>query len=85
MRIRLDRPEIIDRDDLEIGAAGFHDKAQHIAPDAAKSVDRHSHGHEGLLIGAGLSGSIDSIRPALSTRSWVAPGELAGPASRNEY
>ena len=39
MRIGLDRPEIVDADDLDVLAAGFGDRAQHVAADAAESVD----------------------------------------------
>ena len=37
--IGLDRAEIVDGHDLDIGTAGFDDGAQDIAADAAKTVD----------------------------------------------
>jgi hypothetical protein len=45
MRIGLDRAEIVDRDDFDVGAAGFVDRAQHVAADAAKTVDGNFHSH----------------------------------------
>ena len=40
VRVGLDRAEIVDGDDLDVGAAAFDDGAQHVAADAAKAVDR---------------------------------------------
>ena len=39
MRVGLDRPEIVDADDLDILAPAFGDRAQHKAADAAEAVD----------------------------------------------
>ena len=39
MGVGLDRAEIVDADNLDIGAAGFGDGPQHVAADAAKAVD----------------------------------------------
>ena len=39
MRIGLDRGEIVDADDLDIGAPRFGDGTQHVAADAAEPVD----------------------------------------------
>ena len=39
VRVGLDGAEIVDRDDLDIGAAGLDDGAQDDAADAAKPVD----------------------------------------------
>ena len=39
MRIGLDRREIVDGDDLDVPAVCFDDGAQHVAADAAESVD----------------------------------------------
>jgi hypothetical protein len=39
MRIGFHRAEIVDRDDLNVGAARFHDGAENIAANAAKTVD----------------------------------------------
>ena len=50
MRVGLDRPEIVDRDDFDVLAAGFHDGAQHVAPDAAETVDRHPYRHRKILL-----------------------------------
>ena len=43
--VGLDRPEIVDGDDFDILAAALDDGAQHIAPNAAKSIDRDLHCH----------------------------------------
>ena len=48
MGVGLDGAEIVDRHDLEVGAAGLDDIAQHVAPDASESVDRHSQSHGSL-------------------------------------
>ena len=45
MRVGLDRPEIVDGNDVDVLAAGFIDGAHDIAADAAKSVDGNSDGH----------------------------------------
>jgi hypothetical protein len=42
MRVGLYRSEIVDADDLDIAAARFHDRAQHVAPNAAESIDAHT-------------------------------------------
>ena len=39
MRVGLDRREVVDGDDLDILAPGFHDGAQDVAADAAEPVD----------------------------------------------
>ena len=43
--VGLDRAEIVDADDLDILAARLGDGAQHVAADAAKSVDRDANCH----------------------------------------
>src|SRR5262249_17418624 len=45
VRIGFNRPEIVERDDLDILAAGLRDGAQNVAADAAKSVDGDPDGH----------------------------------------
>jgi hypothetical protein len=40
MGVGLDRAEIVDGDDLDVGALGLIDRPQHVAANAAKSVDR---------------------------------------------
>ncbi len=45
MRIGFDRSEIIDGDDLDVGAFGFGDGAHDIAADAAKAIDGDPNGH----------------------------------------
>jgi hypothetical protein len=49
MRIGLDRAEVVDGDDFDVGAAGFDDGAEHVAADAAKTVDGNFHSHFGSL------------------------------------
>jgi hypothetical protein len=39
MGVGLDRAEVVNADHLDVPAAGFGDGPQHIAADAAKSVD----------------------------------------------
>ena len=45
MRVGLDRAEIVDRDDLDILAAGLVDGAQDVAADASEPVDGNLHRH----------------------------------------
>ena len=45
MRVGLNRPEVVDGDDLDVLAAGFDDGAQNVAADAAESVDPDPDGH----------------------------------------
>ena len=45
MGVGLDGTEIVDGDNLDVGAAGFHDRPQDVAPDASKTVDRNLHCH----------------------------------------
>jgi hypothetical protein len=40
MRVGFDWAKIVESDDLDIGAAGFHNGAQDIAPNAPETVDR---------------------------------------------
>ena len=39
------RAEIVDRDHLDVGAAGLDDPAQHVPPDPAEAVDRNLDSH----------------------------------------
>ena len=45
MRVGLDRAEIVDADHFDVGAAGFGDGAQHVAADAAESIDGNPDHH----------------------------------------
>ena len=45
--VRLDGAEIVDRHDFNVVATTLDDRAQHIATDAAETVDRHLHCHSG--------------------------------------
>jgi hypothetical protein len=45
MGVGLDRPQIVQRHNLDIGPPGLDDGPQHIAPDAPKAVDRDLHCH----------------------------------------
>ena len=45
--VRLDRAEIVDGHDFNVVAPTLDDCAQHIATDAAETVDRHLHCHYG--------------------------------------
>ena len=49
MRVGFHRPQIVDRDHLNIGATGFDDRAQDIAADPSESVDGNFDGHGGLF------------------------------------
>ena len=49
--VGLDRAEIVDRHDLDVLAAGLHDRAQHVAPDAPETVDSNPNCHDTLLYG----------------------------------
>ena len=46
VRVGGDRPEIVDRDDFDVRAAGFMDRAQNVPANAPEPVDRHLHAHE---------------------------------------
>ena len=48
--VGLDRAEIVDRHDLDIGATGFDDAAKHVAANAAEPVDGDFDGHVGSPI-----------------------------------
>src|SRR5690349_12101679 len=50
MGVGRDRAEIVDADHLDIRAAGLGDGAQHVAADAAKSVDRDANCHGSFLL-----------------------------------
>jgi hypothetical protein len=43
--VGLDRAEVVDGNDLDIGAAGFDDCSQHVAADAAETVDGNLDSH----------------------------------------
>jgi hypothetical protein len=43
--VGLDRAEIVDGDDFDVGASGFVDGAHDVAADTAKSVDGNFEGH----------------------------------------
>ena len=45
MRVGLDRAEIVDADDLDVGAPGLGDGAQDVAADAAEPVDGYADCH----------------------------------------
>jgi hypothetical protein len=50
VRIGLDRGEIVDGDDLDVGALRFDDGAQNVAANTPEPVDRHLHGHVSLQL-----------------------------------
>ena len=50
MGVGLDRTEIVDRHDFDVLAAGFDDRAQDVAADAAEAVDRDPDGHVQSLL-----------------------------------
>ena len=52
MGVGLDRAEVVEADHLDILAAGLGDSPEHIAADAAKSVDRDPDCHSILLKGS---------------------------------
>ena len=56
MGIGLDRSQIIDRNDLDIAPARFHDRPQHQPPDTAKAVygNTQSHGLAPERLSGGL-------------------------------
>ncbi|MDN3712212.1 hypothetical protein QWZ10_11130 [Paracoccus cavernae] len=45
MRVGLDRAEIVDRDDLDIGPARFHNRAKHVATNTSEAVDCYLNSH----------------------------------------
>jgi hypothetical protein len=49
MRVGLHWAEIVDRHDLDIGAAGFDKATQGVAADAPESVDGQFECHDSLL------------------------------------
>src|SRR5688572_16467900 len=52
VRIRGDRPEIVDGYDLNVGAAGFYDCSQDITANPAKPVYGDAHGHQFSPLGS---------------------------------
>ena len=78
MRIGFDRAQIVDRDDIDILAAGFDDGAQDIAADAAKSVDCDANRHGILLeMGHEVFGRLYRAKAlrakGAKLRPWMAP------------
>jgi hypothetical protein len=47
--VGFDRAQIVDRDDLDVGAAFLDDGPQDVAPDPAEAVDRHLDCHGSVL------------------------------------
>ncbi len=45
VRVGLDRAEVVDGNDFDVGAAGFDDGAQNVAADATKTVDGNFNSH----------------------------------------
>jgi hypothetical protein len=45
MRVGLDGAEIVDADNLDIGALALDDGAQHVAANAAEAIDGNPNGH----------------------------------------
>ena len=45
----FNRAQIIDGDNFDVGAAAFDDRAQHVAANAAKSIDGNFYGHKNPL------------------------------------
>src|SRR6056297_4276185 len=62
--IRLNRGEIVDGHDMQVGAAGFNNRAQHVAPDASKAVDGDLDSHLGCPFG-----NLSSL--ALTLAVWI--------------
>ncbi len=50
MRVGLDRAEIIDRHDVNVGAAGFVDRPNDVAADAAEAIDCDAYLCHGSLL-----------------------------------
>jgi hypothetical protein len=50
MGVGLDRAEVVQADDLDVGAAGLDDGAQDVAADAAKTVDEDLNRHFDALL-----------------------------------
>src|SRR6516162_3488183 len=75
MRVGLHRGEIVDPDDLDVLAIGFGDRAQHVAADAAKTVDGNANPHSSfaLLRLNDRSGGRMAKRICLLTRPFTAP------------
>ena len=67
MRVGFHRSEVVDRDDLDVLAARFDNRAQHEASDASKAVDRYLRDHRQFsLVPARCSrpaGTLSLIRP----------------------
>ncbi|OIQ70434.1 hypothetical protein GALL_479560 [mine drainage metagenome] len=50
VRVGFHGAEVVDRHNLDIGAAGFDDRPQHVPSNAAKAVDRYLYSHSILLL-----------------------------------
>ena len=73
--VGFNRPQVVDRNNFDIGATRFDDCAQYISADAAKSVDSYLDGHgilNGLWVGINCPKLVDGLcnrRAEASTRS----------------
>ena len=62
MRIGFDRTQVVDRNHLDIGAARFDDRAQHVAPNAPEPVDRNFDSHGSLSRPSDVGPSYRAVR-----------------------
>ena len=65
VRVVLGRHEVVDGDELEVGALCFGGRTQHVSTDAAKSRDRNLHSHRRRLLCAFF---YQCMRPAHAQR-----------------
>ncbi len=65
--VGLDGAQIVDRHNFEVGAPGFDDGAQDVAPDASETVDGHLHAHV-LLHLSEFMGDLASARARVYAR-----------------
>jgi hypothetical protein len=75
MGIGLDRAEIVDPDHFDILAAGFRNRPQDIAADAAKSVDRDADCHAGISLNSWRHPPVEGSTEVLTADRPVRPDE----------
>jgi hypothetical protein len=90
MGIGLNRPEVINRDDLEVLPPGFDDRAQYETPDASKPIDRDADGHSSFLSFIETPDSDSALTAESTNRFRVCAGPLIlsdtpGPVAQTSF
>ena len=81
--VGLDRPEVVERDHLDVVAARLDDRAQHVAPDAAEAVDCNLDRHVSPYVPCSASASGAPRRASPRSRSSRRSASIAGSNRRS--